>query len=424
MRRTLLLFMVAFASQYVLLAQQPDYFSWDEVRTTPTFTRSFVSSVQEQPFQGPCLSYAFVAATEIMYNISFNKLSPNTLPLSVAYLDVKDFGATEISDYQQTLQNHGFKLPRRVFSFDENYRISSFLPSYVAYDVPEDDRGTYRGFVNTAKNRVDNEEHFRIENTETEPDEFWEIDNSYSGVSILSNDYLTVGNVHQFNPADVEAIKEQILTHGPLVIKVAGNIVPNFENYSGYSSSLNYHAYTIIGWEDQSSAVTKWKLMDPWPGDSKIFYSKSISNSSLMSWVNNNGIDLGYVDGIKLNGANSTASVFMVDRSLQGTLEVPVTLTLSSIDVDIDYAFIGGYLYHRFWVTSNVDVDSWVWGIDYPNGARKRSQMNGSMTSSVLLSPTTSGVVTVYVTATKDGVQTTKERIIFLSNGQGFGGIY
>lgn len=98
-------------------------------------------------------------------------------------------------------------------------------------------------------------------------------------------------------------------------------------------------------------------------------------------------------------------------------------IAISPIYFDIDYEFIGGVMYHKFWVTSNTDVDSWVWGIDYPNGSIKRSQVNGSQYSSILMSPTYNDVVTVYVNAYKNGIIVAeKERRIYLSNGQSSGG--
>jgi hypothetical protein len=320
--------------------------------------------------------------------------------------------------YKQTLQNYKFKIPARKSSTSpEILRYSEFLPKINVQNYQN-----YNGYYSVyTQECIKDLKHFRIKNYATNPDENdWKIDTSTrcDSESILNRDYLSVSEVTKLNPNSTDFLKETIIENGPVVMKVNGSVLSNFKNYN---ENVGYHAYTIIGWEDIDSNSTNWKLTDSWTDEDDIIWSKTISNSSLINLISNNNIEVYSVNGIKFKG-NPSVGGFNVNAEIQcQDVQPEPEIVLSSIYVDIDYAFIRGYLYHKFWVTSNIEIDSWVWGIDYPNGSLKRSQVNNPNYSSVLLTPTTSGTVTVFVNGYKNGVKVTKEKRIYLSNGQSSG---
>ena len=412
MKQQQLLLLILLFTEFLLFAQPPNCFSWDNVKINSNNNRNFVSNVQKQPFQNPCISYAFVSAIETKYNIEFNNLIPYTVSSAVPYLDVK-VNSEHMVTYKNTLENHNFEIPIKKKPIDENIRFSEFLPN-----IDNPFHPNYNGYYSLQTNTcIDNKRHFRIKNYASEPDQEWKIDTTCDTESILNNGYLTVSEVSKLDTDSINIVKTNIIENGPLVIKVYGNILSNFKDYT---ETVNYHAYTIIGWENIDENNTKWRLTDSWTGEDNIIYSKTINNNSFLDFISDNYIEIYSVKGVKFMSNSSSIDRFTVNTSIQCP---DPEIAISPIYFDIDYEFIGGVMYHKFWVTSNTDVDSWVWGIDYPNGSIKRSQVNGSQYSSILMSPTYNDVVTVYVNAYKNGIIVAeKERRIYLSNSQSSGG--
>ncbi|WP_024771862.1 C1 family peptidase [Aquimarina macrocephali] len=404
--KKILLLLLIFSTE--LFCQNiPCDFSWANAPTT-SGNQNFVTSPRAQPYQGPCLAFAFNAAIETTYAMENNVYGSNLFSLSDAYLDYKVWNAP----YYLPDLNSNFKIPLIASG-----QINSFAPATCPVNNPDSNGCSIkRSDVLDYIEHPNGQRSYRIFlNTNFSPP-IWDIEDGGS----LGN-YVTVGNAIQLSQNDINSvddIKMKILNSGPVVVKVSGNQngvhnAKKFRNYNIPTAGLSYHAFSIIGWTNDS----RWIIKDSWPGMSGIVNTKQ--NVDIVNLMNNGNVELYQVSDISYNGNNASTN--------PTTLSLPVCnptvdLELSSISIDIDYAHIGSYLYHKFWVSSNVSVDRWVWGIGYPNGSLKRSQVNNSNSSSVLLTPTTSGLVTIYVRAYKNGETVTKERRIYLSNGQSSGG--
>ncbi|EZH74099.1 hypothetical protein ATO12_14590 [Aquimarina atlantica] len=407
MKKSLLLLLLLLSTQ--LFSQTiPCDFSWNNAPTTGG-NRDFVTSARAQIDQGPCLSFAFNAAIETMYGIENSVYGSSLFSLSDAYLDYKVWNAP---NYLPIL-NSSFKIPLAVAGGE----INAFAPQTCPVNNPDINGCSIpRGSVLAYINHANGQRSYRIFLDTNFSPPVWAVDDG----GALGN-YVTVGNATQLSTSDINSvndIKTKILNNGPIVVKVSGiqngvHDAKKFRNYNIPAAGLSYHAFTIIGWTSDS----RWVIKDSWRGMSGIVNTNQ--NVDIVGLMNSGSVELYQVSGISYNGNNTSTNptVLSVNECIP-----TINLTLSSISLDIDYAHIGGYLYHKFWVSSNIPVDRWVWGIDYPNGSLKRSQVDNSDSSSILMSPTTSGLVTVYVRAYKNGQTVTKERRIHLSNGQSSGG--
>lgn len=404
--KKILLLLLIFSTE--LFCQNiPCDFSWANAPTT-NGNQNFVTNPRAQLDQGPCLAFAFNAAIETTYAIENNVYSSNLFSLSDAYLDYKVWNAT---NYLPDL-NSNFKIPLTAGG-----QINSFAPITCPVNNPNNNGCSIpRSSVLDYIEHPNGQRSYRIFlNTNFSPP-IWDIEDG----GPLGN-YVTIGNAIQLsqnNINSVDDIKMKILNSGPVVVKVSGSQngvhdAKKFRNYTITTAGLSYHAFSIIGWTSDS----RWVIKDSWPGMSGIVNTEQ--NVDIVNLMNTGSVELYQVSDISYNGNNaSTNPTNLSVNECNPTID----LELSSVSIDIDYAHIGGYLYHKFWVSSNIPVDRWVWGIAYPNGSLKRSQVNNSNSSSVLLTPTTSGLVTIYVRAYRNGQTVTKERRIYLSNGQSTGG--
>lgn len=404
-----LLLLVSLISMNLIGQTLPCEFSWEKVPTI-NGEKDFVTTPRAQPYHGPCLAFAFNAAIETTYGIENDVSGSDLLSLSDAYLAYKVWYT---HSYVPVL-NTDFKIPlasgdRNINSFPYFKKCRVNNPNPTECNIP---RSQVLAYINHPSGQRSFKYHL---NDEISPPE-WEVTDG----GPIGN-HVTVGNAYQLDSNTINSIndiKQKILNNGPIVLRVFGNQggihnVQKFDDYVLPPEGLSYHAFTIIGWTSDNS----WIIKDSWPGRADIYDAKP--DVDLIKLLNDGYIELYQVSNISYNGSTpSNPQISLAPINCQP----PVNLQLSSIDLEIDHVYIGGYLYHKFWVSSNTPVDNWVWGISYPNGSLKRSQVNGSTTSSILMSPTTSGNVTVYVNAHKDGKVITKERNIYLSNGQSTGG--
>jgi hypothetical protein len=403
---SLLILLLTFTTQLFSQETIPAEFSWNNVCTTNGLY-NYVTPAREQNYHGPCMSFAFNAAIETMYAIE-NDINDPDLTLSDPYLDYKVWDP----DNYVPILNSNVKIP--LVTFDgtntfppncENESDCQFREDVLAIIDDESGQKSYK-FESVLINSDEG-----IEVTELQV-----LDGGYF------KNYVTVGNtglIDNNSISSIDDIKNKILNNGPIVLKVSGiddkgnHNSRQFRDYNVPTLGLNYHAFTIIGWTEDS----RWIIKDSWPGMSgnAVETYKDIDILSLMTGEEPDVV-LYQVSGISYNETPSSTNTITFSDNCE-------PIELSSIDFDIDYEFIGGVMYHKFWVTSNNQVDNWVWGIGYPNGSIKRSQVNNATYSSVLLSPTYDDVVTVYVNAYKNGViVATKEKNIYLSNGQSGGG--
>jgi len=407
MKKTLLLALLICAT--TLFGQNiPCDFTWNNAPTT-SGNKDFVTSPRSQPYQGPCLAFAFNAAIETVYGMENNVSGSSLFSLSDAYLDYKVWHAP----FYMSILNSPFKIPVKTSASS----INNFAPWSCPVNNPNPNGCNIpRSQVLSYINHPNGQKSYSIFlNTAMEPP-VWDVGDGGS----LGN-YVNVGNMVELDGntiGSIDDIKTTIMNDGPIVVKVSGtqNGVHNakkFRNYNIPSAGLSYHAFAIVGWTDDD----RWVIKDSWPGMTGIVNTNQ--NPGIINLMNSGDVELYQVSDISYNGGSTSTSPISLNTTNCNPI---VNLELSSISLEIDHAFIGGYLYHKFWVTSNVPVDNWVWGIDYPNGSIKRSQINGSQSSSILMTPTTSGLVTVYVRAYKGSQTVTKERQIYLSNGQSGGG--
>lgn len=397
MKKTVLLLLVVFSIQ--LFSQSiPSEFSWKKAPTT-NGNKNFITSVRGQPYQGPCLSFAFIAAIESKYAIENNINNPS-LELSTAYLDYKVY-SSNVNSYKDILEN-GFKIPIKN---GINRNFNTFPPNcHNELDC---------NFLRQTRNCINHSQG--------------EKNYSFSTISgIASNgleyiedtvicqgpigNYMTVKKVKRLlNINSNNDLKLKLLNQGPVIIKVNGlNNLNEFRNY-GTNLNINYHAFTIIGWTKDS----RWIIKDSWPSSAMAGIVKTKKNIDMVGLLNSNSIELYQVSEISYNGTTS-----------QNPATISITPELSAIHADIGYVNINGHLYHKFWVTSNTSVDNWDWSLIYPNGFLKRNQVNMPYYSSVLLSPTSptsSDLIIVKVKVSVNGryvnrTEVTKVKNINLSN--------
>jgi len=398
MKKVLLLLLI-FSTNLFSQTVIPCTFSWENASTTNGI-KNFVTDVRAQPYQGPCMAYAFSAAIETMHAIENNINNP-TLELSDHYLDYEAWTA-----------------PNHIPTLDSSFKIAiatsdSEINTYLSEcDINAPGANCiHNSVISNIINYPGAQRAYRIfQNDNVDPP----VEAVEDAGSLGS--YVTVNDAKEIFASQISSdddIKEIILEDGPIVLKVNGTNNQVFREYT-VVPNLTYHAFLIIGWTDDG----QWVIKDSWPDMATITNTKPNTNISQM--MQQNKVQLYQVSGIGLNSYSYSSNTISFTYSACSPPEPP--LTLSNISLDVDYANIGGYNYGRFWVSSNVSVDTWVWGIAYPYGYRKRSQINLPTYSSVLLSPNTSGYVTVYVRAYKNGVTVTKERSIYLFNGQSGGG--
>ncbi len=368
------------------------------LENTPTNNgnKNFVTPAREQPYQGPCLAFAFNGAAETVYAMEHNWNNPS-LALSDAYMDYKVWG---VNNYKTVLES-GFKIPLELAGYNgfPEHCDTEFDCHYLT-----DARAC---LLNAAGQQA-----YQITSTRHEQDNAfyytWEL-NCAGPIG----EYVTVGQVYELTQTTSElALKQAILDKGPVVVRI--NSKPDLQQFKAYafgSEPFKYHALTIIGWKETSQG-TQWRFKDSWPNAQGIYWSNALADIGTLL----PNFQLYQVSDVLLNGASNTQNPVSINTAV-----CPVVLNLSNLHLLLDYSYIGGKMYHKFWVTSDFDADSWTWGIDYPNGAYKRSQVNQSRYSSVLLSPSYSGMVTVFVNAFKNGQKITAEKQIYLTTGSGGG---
>ncbi|WP_103070094.1 C1 family peptidase [Aquimarina sediminis] len=399
-----------------LKKELPCEFSWAAVRTA-TGMRNFTSAHREQPFQGPCLSFAFNAAIETTYMIEYDQMSP--LKLSDAYLDMKVF-SEDMNAYKTVLES-GFEIPKHIPGSFE-YMPSTFLPGVDSwFDT------AYNSFRLKAMNCINDGRNFVVSAIDEPPTTYEVLDTC--GDFVTEDDYLSVDDVIAI-PMDiiptVKDLKEIIIEKGPVVIKVNNEKIGSeytlqkFKNYTTPSiETLSYHAFTLIGWEDGPGDTTKWIVKDSWLSAGAV--SNMMSDTEFIDLLTSETIELYRVENVVKNDTLPNVSTFTVDYDLQ-CAPVPQPFFLMSIGVELHYAWIGGKLYSKFFVHSNIEADEWEWSILTPSYTT--SEIHGSTHSSILLSPHESGYVSLKVRARKDGVWTPwKHKTIYVANGSS-GGMY
>ena len=226
-------------------------FAWDEL-LTQTGTENYTTGVKTQPYQGPCMAFAFVAAMESMFEIEHADplLTPN---LSEAWLDYRTWGQ---SDWKGILEHHQIPVPEEA--------CGNFPP------LCKDERTC--NLYGAVRPYVESGDCFDISREFNE--HIHELEYVVQGASNSGIAWYRAGSVDdELNVPDTGALKEYIRDRGPVVLRIdePANIA-KFRNYN--TTGVHYHALAVIGWQDIGTC-TRWLVKDSWPGMAGIAYTKT-----------------------------------------------------------------------------------------------------------------------------------------------------
>ncbi len=267
-----------------VIAQLPCKFSWDNVIVGEN-QRNFTTPASAQPYQGPCMAFAFNSAIEIMYRLEHDA---TTLPVSLndAYIDYF------VWDWSKTL-------PADSLSIIADGDCGNFPPGCIN----EEDCLMW-GEVNPLILRGSCFEITR---------EFVEYDSKGNPVfdwvyhanptSSAGIDWFSVGQLEQgITFTSTNEIKSRIIDYGPLVLRVDGPAIENFRHYGPHNAA--FHGYVVLGWKDVGEG-TQWLLKDSWPGDAGFFYSKT--DPGIQELIDANYVTAYQVSNISKNGQAGTS---------------------------------------------------------------------------------------------------------------------
>ncbi|WP_299120641.1 C1 family peptidase [uncultured Tenacibaculum sp.] len=423
MKKTLFLLSIFLLNFLSIFSQTnlPCQFSWENVATNNGY-KKFITNPIAQPFNGPCMSYAVSSAIESMYMIEHN--TTQAIKIYPAYLDIKVWEG-EFHQYKEVLES-GFLIPSKLgTSALKNEYISSNDrsndPKYVGIRNPNPATGV------TPLKCVNEQKDFLLTSVENNGKVF---NFNNCGQNIKNNTYLSVTSlieINKINVVNTNYLKNLILNK-PVIIKVNNTLNNNTYTLAKFRKDdytheelqkTGFHAYLLIGWENIGNQ-TSWILKDSWRNKSKIIktHPSILSDNDFLSMISNGTIQLAQVEGVKKNNISSTSTPFQVNPSIQCP---PFSLN-GTLVVDLHYAHIGGILYSKAFINSTTLVDEWQWNFNVPT--YNRNQINTNYSSSILISPKTSGIVKVKVRGRRGNSWSEwKELNIYISNGGGFPGV-
>lgn len=318
----------------------PCSFTWANV-TVNGEQKNFSSPIKKQPYQGPCLTFAMVSMTESIYKIEHGNanISPK---LSVPYLDYWSWGSL---DFEYILETDSFAIASEPCGKWPAHCTNEQFQCY--------------GLMDDVRSIISSGSCFDFETTAVEVGSSFEY--SWNPIPINTDlpviDYYSVNTVEQnIIFASESQIKSSIINSGPFVIKVQNNNynpttqkytqnnVGLFNSYSTYepfthtyisSSSVLYHAYTVIGWKT-ILGQTAWHIQDPWIGST--YYSPP--GIDLLDLINSNIISVSRVSEITKNGepiANNWPDVELGPACSEIQEEEPIlNVTLTCWDFGAD----------------------------------------------------------------------------------------
>lgn len=405
----------------------PCKFSWHEVNTNQGI-RNFTTPPRNQFFAGPCLAFATISAIETMYKIEHND-TQTFINLSDTYLDLETSTDGTISFLKAAINSNKFNIPIKRDSTISTYKINSYLQGVNPISTEYYNfKSQAKGCINLGKDYITwfNNNNFKFKEC---------------GGLVTNNDYVSVGNIITIDSStiSIKNLKEIIISKGPIVLRVENDEIngiktlDKFKNYSD-SDNINYHAYTVLGWEDTNDG-TKWVLKDSWQNNYGIFKTDplKLSDSEFInltkSTLQSNStirpqIKIFRVKNIKKNNFLSSVEDFIVNRFLQCPDPIePIQNTppeLSNINVILHSLNIGGVLYSNFFVSSNISVDDWQWRTSQLS--LTRNLIKNDNNSNINISPINNGLITVEVRAKKNNTWTPwKQKTVILSNGSSGG---
>ena len=236
-----------------VFAQGSNSFSWDAVLMNDGTVHNYTTPITSQPYQGPCMAFAFSAAVESMYEIE--NANPNLEPdLSQAWLDYSTWGSSAPEWKGKT---EGVSFPGEA---------CGNFPLACQHEPDCHLLGDVEPFLEVG-------ECFEIETVFNEP-QFpivWVVHGKSSqGVPA----YRAVQVDDSLNIQTVEDLKARIVHGGPVILRINGlsNIL-KFRQYN-QAAGVAYHAVLLIGWHETDYGI-RWLIKDSWPNMGAITYTSS-----------------------------------------------------------------------------------------------------------------------------------------------------
>lgn len=259
------IFLLSFSP--VVQVQLPCEFTWRAVHLPGGAIADYTSpQLLAQPYQGPCMAFALVAALESQFEIDNNRPNRN-LNLSEAYLDYK------------------------VNSWTNNAILGVFSNNSA---VPEQVAGNFTqrcddeqdcDLIGPVSACLDLGQCFEVIDTWIEPGNYW--DQSVQCATCPSSMKWARGSGVQLinnNIARLDDFKSKIIFDGPIILKLNGHQATNTFYSYGASSSLSFHAVTVIGWKEVTGGI-RLHFKDSWPNSAGFKYSNILTQSQLESLI-------------------------------------------------------------------------------------------------------------------------------------------
>lgn len=215
------------------------------------------------------MAFALVSALEAQYEIDHNRPNRN-LNLSEAFVDY------EVYDWKNA---------NLTSVFQNNFAIPEEGAGNFATRCPNEQNCPLLGDVRAC---INNGQCFVIQDIYNETTHEWEqqVQCTPCPPGIKKARGTNVVKVNS-GISRVDDFKSKLIFEGPMILKLNGHSVVNeLYNYNA-TSSLTYHAVTVIGWEDVAGG-TKLHFKDSWPGSATAFkYSKVITDTRLETLIDN-----------------------------------------------------------------------------------------------------------------------------------------
>lgn len=233
-------------------AQYPCSFAWNSLKATNGSTYNYTTPNVAQPYQGPCMAFAIVAAMESMYELEHNNpwSNPN---MSEPWIDYLTWGSSDWKLYLET-QNKG--VPKAA--------CGNFAPNCTDEVWQCHLNGTIKPITQAGN-------CYRIDREYNESTHQWEyLVNTLSPAGMSWYYAGTVDDNLTINSAN--DLKGHLL-NGPVVLKVdGGSNISKFRSYN--TTGVSYHSFAVIGWQDVGTC-TQWLIKDSWPGMAGYAYTKA-----------------------------------------------------------------------------------------------------------------------------------------------------
>jgi hypothetical protein len=262
-----------------VLTDLPCEFSWASVELSDGSTVNYMEEKDCQDYQGPCATFSVVKVLEARLNISSGN-SCRHLNFSIPWLDYAVYYVDDFDDYF----NEGNGAPESIcgnFPRECENLGGANDACHCIKDIVRT-QAIDQGLCFSIEERTPDDEEMPDEGGGEDPscEERWIIE-----THPMEYDQIYANNVGYIQPTNLDALKEQIITEGPLVaiIYVDVNIDLNARriwNYRDYTREpyLAYHSFVITGWEDQPNGEIVLHLDDQWAGDNGSFCGPGSSN--------------------------------------------------------------------------------------------------------------------------------------------------